>query len=794
MNSVSIFRRLVLWIAGHVRLAWGIVATIVLCSLIAASFMKINTNILELLPPDEPTTQAVKRLQQEDGKLGALTIGVKGEQDNAHRVLNQLQRQFEQSDMVEFAVYEVPVDWQTRLGLLQLTVAELQDLETRLKGGLALGPAASNPMLASQLFALGPLTEKLSNPDGVLPTPDDGIYRLIVRPTGSPYDPDFAQPFWSFANELVEQTDFDAENVDLVWLGGAYRHAVEDREVIIQDISTTSVVSFLLVLVLVAVAFKDLQALPILFFPLIVGSSVTWGFTALVIGEVNTFTSTFTAILLGLGVDFAIHLYSRYREELTEVGDQREAMAIAFEGSGPPCVTAAITSAGGFMALRFAGFVGFQQLGIVLAAGVIFCLGSVLLTLPLMILWLDNQKSDASLLRPPFKAGVEVQYRSAKWWLMGIALLASLSWTVIPQLSFEYDLSALRPNGLAYNELSAAERSVAKKSFQPLVISVGNEEDLLTVHNHAVKVVQEQQTPYLQQSVSIYSILPPDQSQRLEVLQRLQDLGKEPNMVYLPTTIQKNLQVLQNQTLEPIEKSDLPVMVQGLLGASGSTHRLMLLPDGNMWDIRENNQLAKSIDSLFTDALDVDMEIAGEYLAMASLYRLISKDGVNISAAALAMVFLFSWLDMRSIRRSLSAVLILLMGMSCAGAGLYFSNVKISLVNFVGIPIVMGIGIDVIIHLLHRISDEGPGRIRFALRTTGFAAFVSAATTILSFSSLLFATNRGLHSMGKMIVVGLSVVTLIAFIAVPLGWMSTWIQRKQVPAEILNSDKSNGSL
>jgi len=95
----------------------------------------------------------------------------------------------------------------------------------------------------------------------------------------------------------------------------------------------------------------------------------------------------------------------------------------------------------------------------------------------------------------------------------------------------------------------------------------------------------------------------------------------------------------------------------------------------------------------------------------------------------------------------------------------------------------MGIGIDVIIHLLHRISEEGPGKIRFALRTTGFASLLSSITTILSFSSLLFATNRGLHSLGKMIVVGLFLVTMIAFIAVPLGWMSTWFQRKQAPTQ-----------
>ena len=95
----------------------------------------------------------------------------------------------------------------------------------------------------------------------------------------------------------------------------------------------------------------------------------------------------------------------------------------------------------------------------------------------------------------------------------------------------------------------------------------------------------------------------------------------------------------------------------------------------------------------------------------------------------------------------------------------------------------MGIGIDVIIHLIHRIAEEGPGRIRFALRTTGFAALISASTTVLSFSSLLFAANRGLHSLGQMIVIGLILVTLSAFIAVPLGWMSTWFRRKQAPVD-----------
>ena len=65
--------------------------------------------------------------------------------------------------------------------------------------------------------------------------------------------------------------------------------------------------------------------------------------------------------------------------------------------------------------------------------------------------------------------------------------------------------------------------------------------------------------------------------------------------------------------------------------------------------------------------------------------------------------------------------------------------------------------------------------------SSDLAAALSAATTILSFASLSAAGNQGIRSMGLLIVLGLSLVTLAAFTAVPLGWMTTWRMRKQVP-------------
>ena len=69
---------------------------------------------------------------------------------------------------------------------------------------------------------------------------------------------------------------------------------------------------------------------------------------------------------------------------------------------------------------------------------------------------------------------------------------------------------------------------------------------------------------------------------------------------------------------------------------------------------------------------------------------------------------------------------------------------------------------------------EGPGKVTYTLSTTGWASLMSTITTIFSFSALLIATNQGVQSLGTLVVLGLAMVTIAAFVSVPLGWMMTW--------------------
>jgi predicted RND superfamily exporter protein len=781
---------------------------LVLCtlfSLLSATQLIVDPNIIKLLPPDEPATQELIRINNEEGGTHFLNISLRGGTSSIrNRKVSFIADQIKKRSSVEYVLHDLSdIKPQNRLqlALMQLPAKDLSQLDVRLQQAISLGPSMLSPMIASSLFDLGSLSEKIASTDKM----EDGeiclaqlrddkasceeLSQLIIRPSGSPFDNDFAIPFMEEVHIIIEEANLSAEGIEVAWLGGAYRHAVEDVEVVIYDVSRTAILSFSLVLILISLVYREKRALLIIFVPLLMGNIWTWGFTYWIIGELNTFTSFSSAILLGLGVDFAIHLYSRYQEEREKHATPEDAIIETWRRVGPPCAAAGLTSAGGFIALRFGNFLGFQQLGVILAGGILLCLVSVLVGLPLMVLWREGQGKPIVVdMIDTEKMPKGLSYHTSGFFLSVLCIAALLCLTQIQNIRIDYDLSNLRKEGMAYFELSNEERTLADSNFPPVLLEFETEEELMRAHEMMTRVVEDKKEPYINGVLSIFSILPIDQKTRLTHVENIVGSLNHENSKYLPKTVQQNLSSLRSLKPSFLNKEDLPISIQHLTG--GTSNRLLLFPQGNMWDVRENNRMARSISPyLKNDKLLGLMEeqqlpkieqplenttVIGEYIARSALFRLIKDDAPRIGFLAFGMIFILSFVDIRSLFRSVSAAMVLAMGLSFACAAFVWCGLSISMISFVGIPILMGIGIDIIIHLIHRIGEEGKGRINIALRTTGKAALYSALTTIVSFSSLLIASNRGIQSLGTMTVLGLVLIGSCAFAMVPLGWMFVW--------------------
>jgi hypothetical protein len=185
--------------------------------------------------------------------------------------------------------------------------------------------------------------------------------------------------------------------------------------------------------------------------------------------------------------------------------------------------------------------------------------------------------------------------------------------------------------------------------------------------------------------------------------------------------------------------------------------------------MREAATLAEAMDRELPGQL-----VASEYLTLGVLYKLMQRDAPVIGAIAFTLVLFFTLLDLRALRSTAGAIAVLLAGVAWWGALLVSANIKISIVNFVGIPIVLGIGIDVMIHLIHRMKQEGPGRIQKALATTGWASALGTSATVVAFAALSLASSEGIRSLGLLVLLGEMAVTIAGFVLVPLGFATTW--------------------
>ncbi|MFQ5418016.1 MAG: MMPL family transporter, partial [Myxococcota bacterium] len=98
--------------------------------------------------------------------------------------------------------------------------------------------------------------------------------------------------------------------------------------------------------------------------------------------------------------------------------------------------------------------------------------------------------------------------------------------------------------------------------------------------------------------------------------------------------------------------------------------------------------------------------------------------------------------------------------------------VAFNFANVIVIPLLLGIGVDSGIHLIHR-ANTAPDHERHVLgSTTARAIFYSAASTAASFGALALSSHRGIASLGVVLVVGLLFTLVCTLIVLPalIAW------------------------
>jgi hopanoid biosynthesis associated RND transporter like protein HpnN len=182
---------------------------------------------------------------------------------------------------------------------------------------------------------------------------------------------------------------------------------------------------------------------------LIVGLAYTLAFATLTVGHLNILTITFVPILIGLAIDFGVHLVTRYEEELRHGKTKEEALTKAMVFTGQGIFVGALTTAGAFLAMWLTNFKGIQEMGIICGGGLLVCFIPMMTMLPVLLLRGRQNVLDHKI------GDVERRARIEKMWLerpvlvmIIVVTLSALALTQVRKVYFDYNLLHMQSVGM----------------------------------------------------------------------------------------------------------------------------------------------------------------------------------------------------------------------------------------------------------------------------------------------------------------------------------------------------------
>jgi len=150
-----------------------------------------------------------------------------------------------------------------------------------------------------------------------------------------------------------------------------------------------------------------------------------------------------------------------------------------------------------------------------------------------------------------------------------------------------------------------------------------------------------------------------------------------------------------------------------------------------------------------------------------NLINYFSEDGKFATKLALVVIFIILLLDFRNVRKAALAIVPLAIGALWMLGVMELSGLQLTMMNAMAVPLIIGIGIDDGVHIIHRYQIEGNKGHKTVFASTGRAVLLTSLTTMLGFGSLTFATYRGLGSMGISLFIGVGTCFLATILVIP---------------------------
>lgn len=418
-----------------------------------------------------------------------------------------------------------------------------------------------------------------ASPDGYLWSDDERLLFILITPQEAKGSFNRAQDAVQRIRSAIAEVRQKYPDVEAGVTGPA---ALESDEMTaaLRDSSLATILSLLGLGALLILFFRSV-ARPLLgIITLGIGLCWTFGFATVAVGHLNILSVVFTPLLLGLGIDYGVHMLARFEEERRLGWPLPEALTRTLRGVGPAVLATGGTAALAFYALVFTDFKGLQELGVISGTGILLTVVATLGVLPALLAICEGGRAPgavpshwpARMIRPdPFLPNAYRHPRTILATGGAVTLLA-----VAGVLGVGFDINPLRlqnPKTESVQwELRLLEHAEGSAMFAELMAGSPEEAGRKAAALSALRSVEKVE--------SVLSLIPEDQERKLALLRSLQP-------------------VLDELTFPPV----VPVDLDALLAVLDGIRAKMADPDSGAWakgaaplaeDVREVRSLIAS--------------------------------------------------------------------------------------------------------------------------------------------------------------------------------------------------------
>ena len=563
----------------------------------------------------------------------------------------------------------------------------------------------------------------------------------------------------------------------------------------VDDVANDSIFSFgislVLIFALTSFFFRSVKG------PILLTSSVlyacipTLACTALVYGKFNPFTVFVASIILGIGIDYSIHILGTAQKLLNTQSSLEDVLKEAQRKMAKPFLLASFTTIAAFLTLLAAHFKGFYEFGIVASAGVLFSMFTALLVLPVFVLCLGGIPAAPKFSLLPKSWNEKQIFKFFKYAALAGFIAGGASLWFSQYVDFEHNLRNLRrvsteKTQKKNNIETYVTRTNNRASSTPAAVMGSKAEQLDKLYDTLMVRMHTEKDTTLRSFLTLKTFVPAesDQKERLEIIEEINELASA--RVFDRASGDDSINVAEIRKLSSIENiftaEDIPEWALDLLREKDGSYGKIGFIYGNFpsWDAHALHNFQNRYGHWNFDG--EDLRTFSSQFILSDVIESVKQDSFKLAFLIILIIFGTLILSFRKPKLFIAGCISFGMGVLIT-LGLLgilthiFEFGKISIYNVIVIPMTLGIGIDSTIHFITSHVENQDMSLRQLIDTTGRNVIASSCTTIAGFVGFLFTTHRGLKGIGDLACtsIGIFLVTSVVFSMFLCG---SWLKNK----------------